>query len=339
MDAHPSIFGPLPVIEAELERVLRACLAEGGLRRAMAYSALGAGKRLRPVLAWHCCEAMSGGRLLGHASLSAGVAVELVHCFSLVHDDLPALDNDDLRRGKPTLHKHAGEAMAILAGDALLSLAFESLSQADAVLIEHLQRHREAAPSFRSVIQGIGGNEGALRVQVALMRELARATTHMIQGQVWDTIPGDIRPPTAFTDDMLRDPARHADAQRVLHQIHFGKTGALIGASCRMGAMIGLGDADEAALRPISTYAEALGVLFQAVDDLLDVTQTAEHAGKRTNKDAEAGKLTYPALYGVEGTRRRISDLQERARAAIEPLGAKAQTLHHIADFLATRTK
>ena len=106
-----------------------------------------------------------------------------------------------------------------------------------------------------------------------------------------------------------------------------------------MGAMIGLGSTDEAALRPITTYAEALGVLFQAVDDLLDVTQTAEHTGKRTNKDAEAGKLTYPALYGVEGTRKRIADLREQARAAIEPLGTRAQTLHHITDFLATRTK
>ena len=204
--------------------------------------------------------------------------------------------------------------MAILAGDALLTLAFELLSDTDSLRL---------SPS----------------VQVALLRELARATTHMIQGQVWDTIPGDLRPPTAFTDDMLRDPAQHADAQRVLHQIHSGKTGALIGASCRMGAMIGLGSTDEAALRPITTYAEALGVLFQAVDDLLDVTQTAEHTGKRTNKDAEAGKLTYPALYGVEGTRKRIADLREQARAAIEPLGTRAQTLHHITDFLATRTK
>ncbi len=314
MDAHPAIFAPLQMIEADLEGALRSSLDDGGLRRAMMYSSLGAGKRLRPVLAWHCCEATSGGRLTGEASLPAGVAVELVHCFSLVHDDLPALDNDDLRRGKPTLHKHAGEAMAILAGDALLTLAFELLSDTDSLRV---------SPT----------------VQVALLRELARATTHMIQGQVWDTIPGDLRPPTAFTDDMLRDPAQHADAQRVLHQIHSGKTGALIGASCRMGAMIGLGSTDEAALRPITTYAEALGVLFQAVDDLLDVTQTAEHTGKRTNKDAEAGKLTYPALYGVEGTRKRIADLREQARAAIEPLGTRAQTLHHITDFLATRTK
>lgn len=314
MDAHPAIFAPLQMIEAELEGALRSSLDDGGLRRAMMYSSLGAGKRLRPVLAWHCCEAVSGGRLTGEASLPAGVAVELVHCFSLVHDDLPALDNDDLRRGKPTLHKHAGEAMAILAGDALLTLAFELLSNTDGLRVSPI-------------------------VQVALLRELARATTHMIQGQVWDTIPGDLRPPTAFTDDMLRDPAQHADAQRVLHQIHSGKTGALIGASCRMGAMIGLGSADETAIHPITTYAQALGVLFQAVDDLLDVTQTAEHTGKRTNKDAQAGKLTYPALYGVEGTRKRIADLREQARAAIAPLGTNAQTLHHITDFFATRTK
>jgi geranylgeranyl pyrophosphate synthase len=325
IDPHPAIFAPLPIIEAHLERTLRAAFADGDLRSAMMYSALGGGKRLRPILAWHCCEAVSEGKLAGDASLPAGAAIELVHCFSLVHDDLPALDNDDLRRGKPTLHKHAGEAMAILAGDALLTLAFEVLAHPSVAFGENVARHHAAhcGVDYENFYQRDTAHASALRVQVALLRELARATNLMIQGQVWDTLP----------DKSQRD------AAQALDRIHSHKTGALLSAACRMGAMLGLAHDDEHALLPITTYAHHLGVLFQAVDDLLDVTQSAEHTGKRTNKDADAGKLTFPSIYGVQGTQRRIAHLREQALDAIQPLGERAATLRLIADFLAARTK
>ncbi len=304
------------MVEHELNRVLHASMVASPQRDAMAYGTLGGGKRLRPILAWHCCEAIGDGQMPGDASLPAGVAVEFVHCFSLVHDDLPALDNDDLRRGKPTLHKHAGEAMAILAGDALLTLAFEHLSSPRVLMptnVEPVERHSTHVPL-----------EAAANVQLALVRELSHATNCMIQGQVWDTLGG--------LANKLSD-------EEKLTQVHSGKTGALIGASCRMGAMIGIADSDEAAIAPITHYAKAIGVLFQAVDDLLDVTQTAEHTGKRTGKDADAGKLTYPGLFGVDGTRAKIKQLREHAHEALRPLGTRARTLEAVAEYLAQRTK
>lgn len=292
-----AIFEPVPEVERALAQVIGSVRA--GLKQiaAMEYAVLGGGKRLRPLLCWRACEAM-GGR--GEDSLRAGVSLELIHCFSLVHDDLPALDNDDLRRGKPTLHRHAGEAMAILAGDALLTLAFEHL-------VEDRQHKLDPA------------------LCVALLRELSVATNHMIHGQVCDTL-GDL--PGGLTDEDR------------LVRIHAGKTGALLLAACRMGGMIGLGTVDESALLPLSAYAKAIGILFQAVDDLLDVTQSSEHAGKRTNKDASAGKLTFPALYGVEGTREHIDRYLAEALGAIAPLEfCRRVELERIANFLARRTK
>lgn len=300
MSDDATIFEPVPVIEKELARVIQLVrLTRAGSKQvaAMEYAVLGGGKRLRPLLSWRACEAMGG---TGEVSLLAGVAVELVHCFSLVHDDLPALDNDDLRRGKPTLHKHAGEAMAILVGDALLTLAFEHLS-------------------------GHDGQACSDRVRLALVRELSNATNHMIHGQVCDTL-GDL-------------PSGLSDEERLV-RTHAGKTGALLLAACRMGAMIGLDSTDEAALKPISDYAKAVGILFQAVDDLLDVTQSSEQIGKRTNKDASAGKLTFPGLYGVEGTRQQIDRYLEEAFSALSVLPAvRRKELERIANFLARRTK
>ncbi len=300
-----AIFDPVPVIEEELARVVRTVSAGAKQVAAMEYAALGGGKRLRPLLSWRACEAVGGS---GELSLPAGIAVELVHCFSLVHDDLPALDNDDLRRGKPTLHKYAGEAMAILAGDALLTLAFEHLADAHAA-------------------QGAAAQRGSCsdRVRLALVRELSTATNHMIHGQVCDTL-GDL--PSGLSDE-----AR-------LVRTHAGKTGALLSAACRVGAMIGLGSTDEASLKPISDYAKAVGILFQAVDDLLDVTESSEQIGKRTNKDASAGKLTFPVLYGVEGTRQQIDRYLGEAISALSVLSAaRRRELERIANFLARRTK
>ncbi len=289
------ISGVVTRIDAELARLIEGAGLGGdlskGLREAMDYAVLGGGKRLRPVLTWLACEAAGGD---AEVCLPAAAAVEFVHAFSLVHDDLPAMDDDDLRRGRPTLHIHTNEAMAILAGDALLNLAFAAVLE---------------TPSSDSV-------------RVALVRELTRGCAGMISGQVFDTMPG-------------LDP--EADGRARLERIHRNKTGALIRCASRMGAICG--GADGATLEALTVYADAVGHMFQAVDDLLDVEQSAEHAGKRTGKDAEAGKLTYPGLMGVEGTRAEVARLLAEVEGAIEPLGEGGMRLREVAQRMAHRDR
>ncbi len=261
------------------------------LADAMRYAVLGGGKRLRPVLAWRAAEACGS---LGRCSTPAGVSVELIHAFSLVHDDLPAMDDDDLRRGRPTLHIHAGEAMAILAGDAMLTLAFEAIMDPDA----------QVADSARPVLLG----------------ELCAGTRAMIVGQVHDTLGG--MPEELSEEEKLR-------------LIHRNKTGALIRAACRMGAICA--GADEAQLAGVTEFSEAIGLQFQVVDDLLDAEGDAQLVGKATGKDIEAGKLTYPSVLGVAGSRRVAAELHDRARAAAEGLGADGSGLVGLLESLTTR--
>lgn len=288
-------------IERHLDELTRARPEPSALRQAVRYALLGGGKRVRPALAWHACIA-AGGK--GEASLPAGAAVELVHAFSLVHDDLPALDDDDLRRGRPTLHIHAGEAMAILAGDAMLSMAFEVLA--------------ERAPDA-----GLAG---------ALVRELAEATAAMIAGQAEDM-------------DIAERGAHVADGGRTtrerMERVHRNKTGALIRASCRMGALCGLGgtgNPQHGVLPKLTLYGEALGLMFQVVDDLLDAMGTSEQTGKRTRKDANAGKLTYPGVLGIEGSRAEVQRLRSAAMGAVADLGPRAGNLREMCVLLASRT-
>lgn len=280
----------LESIEAALGAVIDDAGLPGNLAEACRYAVLGGGKRLRPMLAWRACEAVGAP---GDRAVWAGCAVELVHAFSLVHDDLPAMDDDDLRRGRPTLHRHAGEAMAILAGDQLLTLAFAALT-----------RH---------------GREGALSAR--LLGELVEGTTGMIAGQVYDTLGGH---------------EGAWDGVRQVRETHRRKTGALIRAACRMGAIAG--GAEGAALEGVTRYGEAVGLMFQVVDDLIDVTQSSEHAGKRTGKDADAGKLTYPGVLGVEASREEVARLRIEALAAVEVLGPGADGLRRLCERMAVRT-
>jgi geranylgeranyl diphosphate synthase type II len=305
------IFAPLDSIERSLEKYVSGLRIGDRLRDAVAYSLLGGGKRLRPVLAWHACAAAGGDP---QDALPAAVAVELVHCFSLVHDDLPAMDDDDLRRGKPTLHKHAGEAMAILAGDAMMTLAFDPITSG--VVNPKLSGERDAAISHR------------------LVRELMTATTGMIVGQVYDTIPGV---------------APGLEPVAKVKEIHRHKTGALIRASCVMGAVCAeLSGVDtktvEARRAALARYGEAIGLMFQIVDDVIDETQSAEHTGKRTGKDKDAGKLTYPLAHGggevgLEKCRSESNRLRDEAISHLAQLGPAAEPLRTLCDFLATRTK
>jgi geranylgeranyl diphosphate synthase type II len=248
----------------------------GNLHDSITYSLLGGGKRIRPALAWYSAIACGGS---GESTLHAGCAVEMIHAFSLIHDDLPALDNDDMRRGRPTLHVHAGESMAILAGDALLSLAYESTYAHPDQLI-------------------------ALR----LSEELSQGTRSMIVGQVYDTLGGFA---SGISD---------IDAVELIHR---NKTGALLRASCRMGAIAS--GADGALLECVTQYSEAIGLQFQIIDDLLDVEGCTESVGKPLGKDAAAGKRTYPAAVGVEGSRSLAKELGEQAADALARLSEASE--------------
>ena len=241
------------------------------LHNAIAYSVLNGGKRLRPVLAWYASMACGSS---GKDALPAGIAVELIHAFSLVHDDLPALDNDELRRGKPTLHIHTNEPMAILAGDAMLSLAYEAII--DTASADLTQK---------------------------LLAELALGTRSMIIGQVFDTLGGL---PDEITPEMQ------------LRLIHNNKTGALLVASCRMGALCGGASKEQLVL--ITEFAESIGLQFQIVDDLLDIEGCPTLVGKALGKDAEAGKITYPAVLGVERSREIAQELSAVANRALDGL-------------------
>ncbi len=281
-------------INAYLESYVRGLDLPPALIDAIGYALLGGGKRIRPILAWHACEAAGGE---GPDALPACAAVELIHAFSLVHDDLPAMDDDDLRRGKPTLHIQHGEAMAILAGDAMLTLAF-------GVVQERL------SPATASVVLG----------------ELTHGTEAMISGQVYDTLGG-------LPETM--------DVRERLACIHRNKTGALIRTACRAGGLCA-GLAPETAsgtMETLTRYAEAIGLMFQIVDDVLDVEQTSEHAGKRTGKDSEAGKLTYPGVLGLKESKAEIERLASEAAGAARSLGERAAPLATLSEYLARRTK
>ena len=283
--------GPAPQIEAYMGRFLDQRPLAANLREAIRYSLLGQGKRLRPILVIRACEAV-GGR--SDQALAPASAIEMVHCFSLVHDDLPAMDDDDLRRGRATLHVHTNEAMAILAGDAMLGLAFELIAT-------------KVEPTSKAA---------------GLLRELSTATNDMITGQVYDTLPqfdAGIEP-----IDRLRTVHRH-------------KTSALIRGACRMGAICG--EASEGQLEAITIYGEAIGLMFQVIDDLLDVTQSTEQLGKASHKDAQQGKLTYPSVLGMEASRREVQRLHGQAVEALRTFGDRARPLIDLGDYMAVRTR
>jgi geranylgeranyl diphosphate synthase type II len=263
------------------------------LVEAIQYSLLAGGKRLRPTLVLECCNAClpkPDARKTASA-LASAAAMEFVHTFSLVHDDLPAMDDDDLRRGRPTNHKVYGEAMAILAGDAMVTMAFEILAT-------------DAEPS----------------VVGTLVKELAIASgpEGMIGGQVLD-IDGEEQ---SLTLEQLQT-------------VHRMKTGALLVASCRMGAISA--GAGESQLNAVTEYGRHLGLAFQIIDDVLDVTSTPEQMGKATNKDAAKGKNTYPVLMGLEASQREARHQLNLALDSVNELGTAADGLRHLAKFVVER--
>ena len=281
-------------VQAALDVLVPAESAEPAtIHRSMRYSLFAGGKRVRPILALSAAEALGCD---SDAVLAPACALEMVHTYSLIHDDLPALDNDDLRRGRPTNHKVFGDAMAILAGDALLTLAFQVLAQAPA--LDHAQR-------------------------LALVEELSVASgtvRGMIGGQVHD-LEGEHQAPTA----------------ELLEKIHRAKTGALLRASVRFGAIAAGRLPATPAYESLSQYGESIGLAFQIVDDLLDIESTPEQLGKTPGKDAAQHKITFPAVYGIETSRRMANEQLAAAHAALQPFGEHAAALHAIADLIVHR--
>jgi len=282
-------------IEDALERVLPPETAwPETLHRAARYSLFAGGKRIRPVLVLASGEAVGGAR---EELLPLACAVEMIHTYSLVHDDLPAMDDDDLRRGKPTSHKVFGEAIAILAGDALLTRAFHVLA---------------TVPE--------GADAGVLRGRLRALDVLGEAcgTTGLIGGQVMD----------------LESEGRAIDAP-ALECLHRAKTGALLSACVRGGAI--LGGADEGEQRSLELYASAIGLAFQVVDDVLDATEEAGSLGKTAGKDAAAGKATYVSVHGLTRARGMADGLLEEALLALQPLGERAFVLAEVARRIVDR--
>jgi geranylgeranyl diphosphate synthase, type II len=280
--------------DAALERLLPAATQHPtSIHRAMRHSVFAGGKRLRPILCMESGHVVAGS--LPDRIEELGAALEMLHTYSLIHDDLPALDNDDLRRGRPTCHKVFGEAIAILAGDALQTRAYEVLS-------------RMACPPDP---------------RVRIIEEIARGTgtvEGMIGGQVVDLEAEHTRPDLAM-----------------LEYIHRSKTAALITACVVSGGLYAGGD-DEAVAR-LRAFGQSIGLAFQIVDDVLDVTQTSEQLGKTAGKDRTAEKATYPALFGVDESIKKADALVERACAALNSFGAAADTLRSLAHFLVERKK
>lgn len=284
---------------ARVDKALESCLPEedvlpASLHGAMRYSIFAGGKRIRPVLAIAACESVGGD---GDAVLPVACALEMIHTYSLVHDDLPAMDDDDFRRGRPTNHKVFGEAVAILAGDALLTEAFLLLSHPEATA-------RIPAETCRRVIQVIARAAGS---------------QGMVGGQVVD----------------MESEGKPFDFP-VLEYIHTRKTGALILASIQSGALVG--NAGEGAYAALTRYGSAAGLAFQIADDILDIVGDQKELGKDVGSDEARGKATYPALLGIEESRRRARELRDIALAALEPLGPPAEPLRQIAHYIVDRS-
>jgi farnesyl diphosphate synthase len=292
----------LTAVESALERWVPVD-APAGLGETMRYGVLDGGKRLRPLLVLAACEAVAGN---AHAALRAAVAVELIHAYSLVHDDMPCMDNDVLRRGKPTVHVQYGEAQAMLAGDAMQALAFEVLTP---------------MPGDKVVLDA-DAVEVPPQLQARLCGLLARSAGHagMAGGQAIDLASIGL----ALDEATLRD-------------MHRRKTGALLQASVLMGAACG--DCPPRCWQALADYGAAIGLAFQVVDDILDVTQASETLGKTAGKDQGSDKPTYVSVLGLEAARQHADALRDQAQAALVKSGlqAPAELLAVLADRVVER--
>jgi geranylgeranyl diphosphate synthase, type II len=280
-------------VDQWLERLLPAASeVPETIHKAMRHSVFAGGKRVRPVMVLAAGQSLNGNR---ETLLYLGACIEMIHTYSLIHDDLPALDNDDLRRGVPTCHKAFGEAMAILAGDALVTRSFQLLAD-----VPHVSDGTRL-DIIREVSAAAGTMEG------------------MIGGQVVD----------------LESEAKPIN-KTVLEYIHRSKTGALLTACSRCGALAA--GADPGQLIALTSYGRKTGLVFQIMDDILDITSNSEQLGKTAGKDAKVKKATYPALHGIEASKNKARELVSSAIDDIEILGAPAEPLRSLARFIFSRS-
>ena len=290
------------IVDAALEKYFPSPSASEGemkflnsLHKAIRHSLFNGGKRIRPILSIAAFETVGGK---GDGILPFACALEMIHTYSLIHDDLPAIDNDDYRRGKPTCHKVFGEAIGILAGDALLTEAFKLMTN-------------------RNLQEGLSRDE---RLILDIINEVAQAAGifGMVGGQVLD----------------IESEGKEIDFP-TLQYIHTHKTGALILTSVRVGVKLGL--ANEETLKAFTRYGERIGLAFQIVDDILNVEGKAVLLGKKTGSDLSKGKATYPSLLGLEESKRRAKELVKLAIEALSPFGPEADPLREIASFIIAR--
>ncbi len=280
------------MVEAALNRAMPLVYPER-IFESMRYSLLAGGKRIRPILCLATCE-LAGGTI--EMAMPTACGLEMVHTMSLIHDDLPAMDNDDYRRGKLTNHKVYGEDIAILAGDGLLAFAFEHIA---------LQTKNVAPELILKVVAGLGH---------------AASAAGLVGGQVVD----------------LECEGQANVSLETLNFIHNHKTAALLEISVTSGAMLAGASASD--IKRLSNYAQNIGLAFQIVDDILDITSTREQLGKSVGKDVQACKATYPSIWGMEESRRRAHQLIVDAKAELEPFGEKALPLMALAEFIIART-
>ena len=322
LDVHALLQSGAQLTDEALERLLPPATAEPhSIHRAMRHSTFAGGKRLRPILVMEAARCVAGELPEGAAAL--GAAVEMVHTYSLIHDDLPALDNDDLRRGKPTCHVAFGEAIAILAGDALQTLAFQTIAELPASAQTVVAILRDFAIAIGTGVGPVAGSE-------------TPGTLHpgMIGGQVMD-IEGEGQRPSS----------------ELVERIHRAKTGALITTSIVCGGLLGLGHClgsperhaqlrctAEDAIAGLRIFGEKAGLAFQIVDDVLDMTQSSAQLGKTAGKDTANDKATWPAVFGLEQSRRDAATLIADAFAALDPFGEAATPLKALAQYLVDRT-
>lgn len=280
------------LVEAALDKSIAVIYPET-IYDAMRYSLMAGGKRLRPILCLATCELVGG---TADMAMPTACALEMIHTMSLIHDDLPAMDNDDYRRGKLTNHKVYGEDIAILAGDGLLAYAFEFIAS---------QTQNTPAERVLQVVAHLGRAVGA---------------AGLVGGQVVD----------------LESEGKPGVTLETLTFIHKHKTGALLEASVVCGGM--LAGASEPDLKRLSDYAQNIGLAFQIIDDVLDITATQEELGKTAGKDLQAQKATYPSFWGIEESKQQANQLIADAKAQLEPFGDGARPLMAIADYITART-
>jgi geranylgeranyl diphosphate synthase, type II len=279
------------LVEAALDSAIALTYPET-IYESMRYSLMAGGKRLRPILCLATCELIGGSTEM---AMPTACALEMIHTMSLIHDDLPSMDNDDFRRGKPTNHKVYGEDIAILAGDALLTYAFEIIAD---------KTVNVPAERILRVITHLGKAVGA---------------AGLVGGQVVD----------------LESEGNPDVTVETLTYIHRHKTGALLETCVVCGAI--LAGATEAEIQRLSKYAQNIGLAFQIIDDILDITATQEELGKTAGKDIDAQKATYPKFWGIEESQRQAAQLIADAKTALDPFGDRAQSLLAIADYITAR--